>query len=90
MKNLKKLSRKELLELLLEQQLLIEKQEKELKEIKVKLNNRKIEIEDSGTLAEASLRLSGIFEAAQEAADIYLKNIKRQSDAMRTDDEKRI
>ncbi|VTT41643.1 Uncharacterised protein [Streptococcus porcinus] len=79
-----------MLELLLEQQLLIEKQEKELKEIKVKLNNRKIEIEDSGTLAEASLRLSGIFEAAQEAADIYLKNIKRQSDAMRTDDEKRI
>ncbi|MGT2722383.1 hypothetical protein [Streptococcus porcinus] len=90
MKDLKKLSRKELLELLLEQQLLIEKQEKELKEIKVKLNNQKIEIEDSGTLAEASLRLSGIFEAAQEAADIYLKNIKRQSDAMRTDDEKRI
>ncbi len=78
------------MELLLEQQLLIEKQEKELKEIKVKLNNQKIEIEDSGTLAEASLRLSGIFEAAQEAADIYLKNIKRQSDAMRTDDEKRI
>ncbi|MBA2796181.1 hypothetical protein [Streptococcus porcinus] len=90
MKELKKLSRKELLELLLEQQLLIEKQEKELKEIKDKLNNQKIKIETSGTLAEASLRLSGIFEAAQEAADIYLENIKRQSDAMRTDDEKRI
>ncbi|EGJ27628.1 hypothetical protein STRPO_1619 [Streptococcus porcinus str. Jelinkova 176] len=79
-----------MLELLLEQQLLIEKQEKELKEIKDKLNNQKIKIETSGTLAEASLRLSGIFEAAQEAADIYLENIKRQSDAMRTDDEKRI
>nr|WP_241761058.1 hypothetical protein [Streptococcus porcinus] len=78
------------MELLLEQQLLIEKQEKELKEIKDKLNNQKIKIETSGTLAEASLRLSGIFEAAQEAADIYLENIKRQSDAMRTDDEKRI
>ncbi|MGT2752968.1 hypothetical protein [Streptococcus porcinus] len=90
MKELKKLSRKELLELLLEQQLLIEKQEKELKEIKGKLKNQKIKIETSGTLAEASLRLSGIFEAAQEAADIYLENIKRQSDAMRTDDEKRI
>lgn len=79
-----------MLELLLEQQLLIEKQEKELKEIKGKLKNQKIKIETSGTLAEASLRLSGIFEAAQEAADIYLENIKRQSDAMRTDDEKRI
>lgn len=86
-KDLKKLGRKELLEILLEQQLLIEKQEEELKEIKKKLERRKINISNSGTLAEAALRLSGIFEAAQEAADIYLENLKEQSDGKGTKDE---
>ncbi|MGT2676701.1 hypothetical protein [Streptococcus pseudoporcinus] len=90
MKELKKLSRKELLEILLEQQLLIEKQEKELEEMKEELNNRKIELADSETLAEASLRLSGIFEAAQKAADIYFENIKRQADVKGMDDEKEL
>lgn len=84
------MSRKELLEILLEQQLLIEKQEKELEEMKEELNNRKIELADSETLAEASLRLSGIFEAAQKAADIYLENIKRQADVKGMDDEKEL
>ena len=32
-------------------------------------------IENSGSIAEAALKLSGIFEAAQAAADQYLENI---------------
>ena len=39
--------------------------------------SRKVELEEAGSIAEASLRMSGIFEAAQEAADIYLENIRR-------------
>lgn len=34
----------------------------------------------AGSIAEASLQLSGIFEAAQRAADLYLENIKRLHD----------
>lgn len=37
---------------------------------------REIELEDAGSIAEASLRLNGIFEAAQRAADQYLDNVK--------------
>ena len=37
---------------------------------------RQIEIGEAGNIAEAALRLNGIFEAAQKAADQYLYNIR--------------
>jgi hypothetical protein len=39
------------------------------------LAERKIVIEKSGSIAEAALKLNGIFEAAQRAADQYLYSI---------------
>lgn len=39
--------------------------------------NRRIELEEAGSIAEASLRLNGLFETAQKAADQYLYNIRR-------------
>lgn len=39
--------------------------------------NRVIELEEAGSIAEAALRLNGIFEAAQQAADQYLMNVRR-------------
>ena len=40
------------------------------------LNSRRIELEDAGSIAEAALRLNGIFEVAQQAAEQYLYNIR--------------
>ena len=37
---------------------------------------REIQLEEAGSIAEASLRLNGVFEAAQKAAEQYLYNIK--------------
>lgn len=37
--------------------------------------SRRIELEQAGSIAMASLRLNGIFEVAQKAADQYLYNI---------------
>lgn len=49
----------------------------ELKEsLETERTQRQIKIDDAGSIAEASLRLNGIFEAAQEAADQYLYNIR--------------
>lgn len=42
--------------------------------------SRKIQIEEAGSLAEAALRLNGIFETAQKAADQYLYNLQRMND----------
>lgn len=41
--------------------------------------DRKIQIEKAGSLAEAALRLNGIFEAAQKAADQYIYNLQQRS-----------
>lgn len=38
--------------------------------------NRRIELEEAGSIAEAALRLNGVFETAQKAAEQYLYNIR--------------
>lgn len=41
-----------------------------------KLQEREIRISQAGSIAEAALALNGIFEAAQQAADDYLRSVK--------------
>ena len=80
---LKKLSRQDLLEMLIAEEKRIEALEKELEEARAELANRRIQIESSGSIAEAALKLNGIFEAAQAAADQYLENLKLQNETER-------
>ena len=79
-RELRKLKRVELLEIMLEQSKEIERLQAELARVKEELGNKKIAIETPGTLAEAALKLSLIFEAADEAAKIYLDNIKTDAE----------
>lgn len=51
---------------------------KEIEEMKA---SRKIELAEAGSIAEAALKLNGIFEVAQQAADQYLMNVRRLSEA---------
>ncbi len=76
-KELKKLSRYELLEMLLEQSKEVQRLKEELKKANALLEERQILIHNAGSIAEASLKLNGVFEAAQKAADQYLENIKQ-------------
>ena len=75
-KQLKKLSRRELLEMLVVQTRKVEKLEKELEETKRKLEDKMLDIENSGSLADAVMKLNGVFEAAENAAQQYLENIR--------------
>ncbi|MGN8632953.1 DNA repair protein [Blautia sp. HCP3S3_G3] len=75
--NLKKLSRAELLEMLIAEEKRIDQLEKELEEAREALKDRAIKIENAGSIAEAALKLSGIFEAAQAAVDQYVENIEQ-------------
>ncbi|MBR5272817.1 MAG: DNA repair protein [Clostridia bacterium] len=75
-KELKKLNRKQLLELLLRQTERVDKLESELAETKKQLEDRKITEMEAGSIAEAALRLNGIFEAAEKAAAQYVENVK--------------
>lgn len=80
-KDIKKLSRTDLLELLLEQAEENEKLRKELAKVQMQLAERKIVLDKCGSIAEASLQLSGIFATAQKAADEYLENVKQYSES---------
>ncbi|MEE1154853.1 MAG: DNA repair protein [Acutalibacteraceae bacterium] len=75
-KELRKLSRSELLEMLLIQSREVERLKSELEIANQKLENRKIILSESGSIAEAALKLNQIFEVAQNAADQYLESIR--------------
>ena len=76
-KELLKLKKSELLEIMLAQSREIDSLRAQLEEANAELVNKRINIEESGSIAEASLKLTRIFEEAQKAADLYLENVKR-------------
>lgn len=75
-KELKKLSRIELLEMLIEQTERNEELERRIAELEEELKNASLEVSEVGTLAEACLKINKVFEAADAAAQQYLDNIK--------------
>lgn len=78
-KELKKLNRRDLLELVLIQTKKIEELEKELEVKTHELNSKKINIEESGSIAEAILKINKVFEKAQEVAEQYIKAVKENT-----------
>jgi len=86
-KEFKKLTRADLLEMLIEQQKQVESLQEKLSAAEEKLASRQILLDNAGSIAEASLQLSGIFEAAQTACQQYTENIQmlseRQSEVCR-------
>ena len=81
-KELKRLRRSDLLEMLLELSKENQTLRKQLAEAEKKLEDRRIMIEQSGSLAEAALRLNRIFEDAQAACEQYEQNIRLRCEQM--------
>jgi tRNA U34 5-methylaminomethyl-2-thiouridine-forming methyltransferase MnmC len=75
-KELRKLSRAELIEMLLEQSKRVANLEEQLKKAKEKLKNREIILNEAGNIAEAALRLNNVFEDAQAASEQYVQGLK--------------
>lgn len=78
-RELRKLSRKDLLKLLVSVSRERDALQAELETVKAALQNRQIRIKQAGSIAEAALQLSGVFDAAQTAAEQYLENIRQRS-----------
>ena len=76
-KQLKKLNRSELLELMLEQSREIDRLQEELEETRTALAERNLKIESCGSIAEAAAEVNSLFKSAQRAADMYLLNVQR-------------
>ena len=75
-KELRRLSRADLLEMLIAQSEELRDVKERLKSAEAILDSRVIEINTAGSIAEASLRLNGVFEAAQAACEQYMENIR--------------
>lgn len=79
-RELRRLSRTDLLELLLAQRRENEQLRCILDQTQSQLADRTIKIDNAGSIAEASLQLSGIFAAAQDSCQYYMDNIKLLSE----------
>ena len=74
---LRKLKRDELLQIMIAQSKRISVLKKRLDAAEKKLAAKELTMRKAGNIAEASMRLNHIFEAAQASADQYLYNVKR-------------
>jgi len=74
--DLKKLKRSELIEIIYR----LKKSEQDLQEqneaLQQQLQARELKLEKAGSIAEAAMALTEVFEEAQAAADVYLQEIK--------------
>ena len=88
-RNLKRLRRRDLLELLInlskENEVLREKNQ----ELEAQLSRRDIAVSEAGTLAEAALMLNGVFQAAQAACDQYIENMQQRCRQMEAETEEK-
>lgn len=82
-KNLKRLSRAELLELLLAQTQAVEQLQQRLTEAEAQLAERILKIQNAGDLAHAVLAVNDVMEAAQKSAQQYLDNMAAMEEATR-------
>lgn len=72
---LRKMGRRELIEVIYALQQNELEQSKQIKKLQGQLNERALKMTNTGSIAEASLALSDIFDKAQEAADQYVQSV---------------
>lgn len=78
-KELRKLSRKDLLYMLISQGRELQELKEKYREAEEALKDRTIQLEKAGTIAEASFKINGVFEATEAACRQYTENIERLS-----------
>lgn len=83
-RELKKLSRADLIEMLIEQSIELNELKEKHAVAETELQNRTIAIDNAGSIAEASLKLTEVFFEAEKSAQIYLQNIQLLSERQET------
>lgn len=75
-KEFRRLTKNELIDIIYEYQKQEKLMQEDIDKLKAMLHSRNLKIKDAGSIADATVALSGIFERAQKTADEYLENIK--------------
>ena len=74
--DLLKLKKKDLLEIMLRQSEEIDELRAQVADLQAKLDDRNFQFNRIGSIAEASLAVTNIFQEAEKAAKLYLENIR--------------
>ena len=75
-KEFKRLNRSELIDIIYQLQLTQEQLTEENRKLKEELAEKRIRMRQAGNIAEASLAICNVMESAQEAASLYLEEIR--------------
>ena len=79
-RELRRLGRGDLIEILYQYQRREQQLEEQNAELRRRLEERSIRIEQAGSVAEAALSLNRVFESAQAAADQYLEEVQARAE----------
>lgn len=74
-KELKKLSRRELVEIIYQMKKNEQLLQDEIASLQEALQDRRIHLSTAGSIAEAAISITDVFSSAQAAADLYLQEI---------------
>ena len=75
-KEFKRLSRAQLIEIIYQLQLQIDKVNEEKQELESELKDKRLRLRNAGNIADAALEINNCFRSAQNAAEQYLNEIK--------------
>ena len=75
-KEFKRLSRAQLIEIIYQLQLQIDKLGEQTQELESELKDKRLRLQSAGNIADAALEINNCFRSAQNAAEQYLNEIK--------------
>lgn len=75
-KEFKRLSRSQLIEIIYQLQIKVEELTTDNEQLKQALEDKRIRVDETGNIAEAALGIYNVMQAAQNAADHYLEEIR--------------
>ena len=75
-KEFKRLSRAQLIDIIYQLQLQLDKVNEEKRELEGELADKRLRLSNAGNIAEAALELNNCFRSAQNAAEQYLNEMK--------------
>ena len=84
-KELRRLGRPELIEIIYQLEKSQEESRQEIARLQVRLQDRTLRLSEAGSIAQAALQVNGVMEAAQAAADQYVQAAEADRQQARTE-----
>ena len=89
-KELKRLSRRELVDIIYQLKKNEQKMQEEIESLKNELQDKRIRISTAGSIADAAMSVTNVFSTAQMTADLYLREISYMKENTEKECEKKI